>query len=306
MQIFVSHGRLFASSALQDSLFQQSSKSGLCLIYSLSCLAVLIPPFIQPCLIFESDSLQRKTALGQLLVTSYPTSIEKPFGVACAAAAPPSSPGSQLDDMELSFLDSFLSPLKSCKSPRPSHLGRSPRSSPAQLLSPAQSLSPAQAFNSLAHAFEQVGLRIVMYTFVLQPHFQTQYANPALAVWLARLCRAFDLKFDGTPSLAKLAKVSKVNLTCYAGLPDPTVPSGHGAQEAPILACNASKHAYLPRRSGSSSQRRHNYNYLATEGPGDSQREHPTRSLLTGCTLRVGKPGSIREGALAWAGWVQP
>ena len=148
---------------------------------------MLIPPFIQPFLIFESDALQRKTALGQLPVACYPTSIEKPLSVACTAAAHPTSPGSQLDDLELSILESFLSPLKSCRSPRLSHLDRSPG------FSPAQSLSPLQGVNNLAHAFEQAGQLIDIYicvcVCVLQPYFQIECANPALVVWQA--CMAF-------------------------------------------------------------------------------------------------------------------
>ena len=59
--------------------------------------------------------------------------------------------GSQLDGLDFSF----LSPLKSCKSPSLFHV----RSSPVQL-SPAPSLScsPAMGVQSLAHAFKQVGL----------------------------------------------------------------------------------------------------------------------------------------------------
>ena len=99
----------------------------------------------------NSVPLQRKTALGQLPIAGHPTLIEEPLGVACTAAAPPSSPGSQLDNLDWSF----LSPLQSCKSPGLSHLihlGKSPR------FSPAQSLSPARGIQSLAYAFEQVGL----------------------------------------------------------------------------------------------------------------------------------------------------
>ena len=112
--------------------------------------------FIQPFLNFESDSLQRNTALGQLSVAGYPTSIEKPLGVACTAAAPPTSTGSQLDDLDWSF----LSPLQSCKSPGLSHLRKSPR------FSPAQSLSPARGIHSLAHAFEQVGLLTFVHVYI--------------------------------------------------------------------------------------------------------------------------------------------
>ena len=122
--------------------------------------------------------------------------------------------------MELSFLDSFLSPLKSCKSPRPSHVGRSPRFSPAQLLSPAQStqsLSPAQGFNSLAHAFEQVGLLIVMYTYALQPHFQNGVCKSSIGVatfFGVSVCRAFD----GTPSPGQYSQSIKSDsdLSCRA------------------------------------------------------------------------------------------